>query len=104
MRIRIRFIAGQGQEAEAGRVASWTVTFVRDGPRPTEVGDRLGLVLRAELEPAPEDSLLLRGPLSDPVSGKLHSLTARVLDGRLVSLTAFDEPPEWLDAPVTEER
>ncbi|HKK08706.1 MAG TPA: hypothetical protein VKA44_07460 [Gemmatimonadota bacterium] len=38
---------------------------------------------------------LLRRPLPDP-GGEDASLTATVRAGRIVALTAFDEPPDWL--------
>ena len=96
-RLRIRLAPDRGPRPGSERVASWTVTFRRDGPLPTEVAASLGLCLQDELEAAPGESHLLRCPLPGPESGDLHSLTARVANGRLVELTAFDEPPEWLD-------
>ncbi len=38
----------------------------------------------------------LRMPLPDE-SGRIHTLTALKRGGRIVSVSAFDEPPEWLD-------
>jgi hypothetical protein len=95
MRLRIRLAPKRGSQAGSERVVSWTVTFLQGGPRPTDVAASLGLSLHDEFEPVPKDPCLLRCPLSDPGSGDLHSLTARVEEGRLVELTAFDEPPEW---------
>ncbi len=96
-RLRIRLAPDRGHHPDAERVASWTLTFYRDGPLPTEVAASLGLCLQAELEATPSDSSLLRCPLPSGTSGDVHSLTARVANGRLTELTAFDEPPEWLD-------
>ena len=103
VRLRIRLTPDRDARAGSERVGSWTVTFRRGGPPPREVAASLGLSLQDELRPTPEDTRLLRCPLPDPVSGGLHSLTARLREGRLVELTAFDEPPEWLDLTVADE-
>lgn len=102
-RLRIRLGRDRRPGADSERVASWTMTFRRDGPRPGEVTKLLGLRVEDGFEPLPSDRGLLRCPITDPVSGDLHSLTARVRGGRLVELTAFDEAPDWLDPRLIEE-
>lgn len=103
-RLRVRLTYGDHSQADSPHVASWTIAFHRSGPRPEEATHTLGLSLGGDLESTPEDPLLLRCPITDPVSGARHSLTARVRDGRLVELSAFDEPPEWLDERTIEDR
>lgn len=81
---------------DAGRVASWTATFRRNPPGSTEeAARRLGIQGLALAPPRP-GAPLLRASLPDPATGSIHSLTARRRGGRLVQVTAFDEPPEWL--------
>lgn len=72
-------------------VRSWTVSFDRGFESLADALAALGL---------PEigtgaDPGSLRLPLTD-ARGRVHSLTADERAGRVRSITAFDEPPEWL--------
>lgn len=98
LRVRAR-PAGGGEE----RVASWTVTFPK-GPRSLrEAAEAVGLwPACAPDADARTAGPLLRRPLPHPETGALHSLTARVRAGRIVQMTAFDEPPDWLPADEAE--
>lgn len=79
------------------RVASWTVSFLDGAPSLRAAAERVGLwPACAPDEAAPFRGPLLRRPLPGPAGDAVHSLTATVRDGRVVGITAFDEPPEWL--------
>ncbi len=92
LRIRLRPGAGGGLE----RVRSWTGSFEPGFESLSSACRALGI---RPASPAPEDYLdeptVQRRALPDPRSGAQHTLTARWRGGRLRSLTAFDEPPDW---------
>lgn len=72
------------------RVRSWTVAWPAGF-------DTLGDALRAIGLPGSStvpDSGALRLPLPDG-AGRLHSLTASRREGRIRSISGFDEPPDW---------
>lgn len=97
LRIRIGPVPGRGT-----RVRSWTVNFERGQPTLEDACSALGIrpdpPHPADARPAGgpngRESLLRRG-YTDPRSGRIDSLTARTRGGAVVSVTAFDEPPEW---------
>lgn len=89
--------AGAPAEPEE-RVASWTASFAQSLPSLRAAAERVGLWPEIAPDETPAgDVPMLRRPLPDPESGAVHSLTAGVRDGRIFQLTAFDEPPEWLE-------
>lgn len=97
LRIRIGPIPGRG-----ARVRSWTVTFERGHPSLEAACSALGIrpdpAHPADGRPArsPEGTAgFLRRGYTDRRSGRVDSLTARMKGGAVVSVTAFDEPPEW---------
>jgi hypothetical protein len=81
-----------------GRVASWTATFTTGHATLEKASRALGLWPAAVPDHVAETSAarLIRRPLSCPPCGQDHSLTATVRAGRIVGLSVFDEPPEWL--------
>lgn len=85
---------GNGTAPGVQRIASWTATFRRPPGSTEELASRLGIPV-AGLAPAAPGAPLLRAPLPDPETGALHSLTVLRRGGRLVQVTAFDEPPDW---------
>jgi hypothetical protein len=101
-RLRIRLVS-DGAGAREERVASWTLTYRTPWLRPEEAARSLRLNLTGDLRLV-GDSELRRCALADPVSGQVHSLTATTVGGRLRELTAFDEPPEWVEPPTAEKR
>lgn len=82
-------------------VRSWTATF---GPGHASFEAACAAV---GVTPAPADApdagppardsgpRLIRRPLPDAETSRVHSLTAHARAGRIRSLTAFDEPPDW---------
>lgn len=86
-------------ESPDARVASWTASFPAGEASLRAAAERLGMWPDCAPDAAPAQRRgLLRRPLPGGRGG-LHSLTATVRGGRVVQLTAFDERPEWLDAP-----
>lgn len=88
-------------EAEAGggapRVASWTATLESGRASLRAAAGALGLWpdVAPDCEARGREPLIRR-PLEDPVDGGRHSMTATVQRGRIVQVTVFDEPPDWL--------
>lgn len=89
------------EEDEAGggsRVASWTATFESPPSSLRAAAGRLGLWPEVAPDAAPgTGESMIRRPLGADGDGPVHSLTAAVRDGRIVQVTAFDEPPDWTD-------
>lgn len=108
--IRLRIRCGPGAspvardpdaagESPDARVASWTASFPGGEAGLRAAAERVGLWPDCAPDASPTGGHgLLRRPLPDGRGG-LHSLTATVRGGRVVQLTAFDEPPEWLPVP-----
>lgn len=102
----LRFSAGgvslrvRCEPAPAGgapAVASWTATFAPGRSSLRSAAETLGLWPAAAPDrDAAEAGPLIRRPLPDPSVDRVHSLTATVRAGRIVQVTAFDEPPDWL--------
>ncbi len=101
--VRVRLAAAEGGPHV---VRSWTVTFdpgrasleiacdaVGVTPAPGDASDTIGPHV------APGGASLIRRPLPDGASAATRSLTARLRAGRIHSLTAFDEPPDWRRDP-----
>ncbi len=114
VRVRCRTMRGEGgamderdrvqrassPEDPGERVASWTASFEDALPSLRAAAERVGLWPDCAPDEVPaRDVPMLRRPLPDRETGAVHSLTAGVRDGRIFQLTAFDEPPEWLEAP-----
>lgn len=100
VRVRIRARDDGGGEE---RVASWTATFAEGRGSLREATERLGLWPRCAPDArASEAGPLLRRPLPEDDGSAVHTLTARVRAGRIVQVTAFDEPPDWLEEPPSE--
>jgi hypothetical protein len=80
------------------RVASWTLDLSPGARSLRDAAERVGLWPDCAPDEKPDaDVGLLRRPLPGPVGPAAYSLTAAVREGRIVQLTAFDEPPDWLD-------
>ncbi len=99
--LRIRCTAtdsGDAQGESGERVASWTVSFVHGYPSLREALERLGLwpACAPDQVPRAEDRMFRRA-LPDPDGEATYSLTAGIRDARIVQVTAFDEPPDWLN-------
>lgn len=80
------------------RVSSWTATFGHPPASLRAAAERVGLW--PELEPdadVPAGGGMIRRPLPADGVGAVHSVTAAVRDGRIVQMTAFDEPPDWTE-------
>ena len=76
---------------------SWSLAF-REAYDTLDAACRaLGLRPAVEVDPPRDVETLARRPLPDPATGKIHSLTAVRRDGVIWSLTAFDEPPDWVE-------
>lgn len=89
--------SGEGAGPDAPRVVSWTATF-REGHRSLRsAASAVGLWpdCAPDARASAAGDPLIRRPLPDPGGGRPASLTAAVRNGRVVSITAFDEPPEW---------
>lgn len=80
------------------RVASWSATFAEGHPTLRDAAATLGLWpdCAPDRKAAAAEAPLLRRPLPDPGGDAVHSLTATVRGGRIVQVTVFDEPPDWL--------
>jgi len=100
--LRLRLETG----SEAAVVRSWTVTFRPGQPSFEGACEAVGV------RPSPGDDLdgtgrrrgasgpgMIRRRLPDASTARIHSLTARTRAGRIRSLTAFDEPPDWRPGP-----
>lgn len=93
LRLRIRCSDG-----DAHRVASWTASFptghstLRAAARVLSLWPAAGPDEVAGASGAP----LIRRALACPACAEAHSLTATVRSGRIMQLSVFDEPPEWL--------
>jgi len=80
------------------RVASWTVNFANGYASLREALEELGLWPAAAPDRVPRaGDRMFRRALPDPEGGPTYSLTAAIRDMRIVQITAFDEPPEWLN-------
>ncbi len=99
LRVRIR----ADTPRTAGRARSWTLSFASGYPSLRKALDAFGLKVAEpdggqladrDAEPPLQEGLIRR-VLSE--GGVTHSLTALVRGGRIQGVTAFDEPPEWLD-------
>ncbi len=99
LRVRLRADAPE----TAGRARSWTLSFETGYPSLRQALDALGLEVAEpgggglpgrDAEP-PRREGLIRRVLADGETA--HSLTATVRGGRIRGVTAFDEPPDWLD-------
>lgn len=77
------------------RVASWTLSLPGGAISLREVTEPVGLWPACAPDATASDQPLLRRRLPDPEGGPDRSLTASVRGGRIVALTAFDEPPDW---------
>jgi len=82
------------------RVASWTLNLPGGTSTLREAAEPAGLwpACAPDAEAAGADatgSSLLRRRLPGPEGSTDRSLTATVRGGRIVALTAFDEPPDW---------
>jgi len=86
--LRVRTDAG-------GRVASWTLALAEGAATLRQVAEPTGLWPACAPDGIPEREPVLRRHLPDPSGGPDRTLTATVRGGRLVALTAFDEPPDW---------
>lgn len=92
-------------------VRSWTVTFGPGHASFEAACDAVGVTpaaadARDEHDAGPpvdaSGPRLIRRPLPDTAGPRVHSLTAHARAGRIRSLTAFDEAPDWRaagDAP-----
>jgi hypothetical protein len=80
-----------------GRVASWTLSVPGGAVSLREVAEPVGLWpdCAPDATAATAGRPLLRRRLHDPEGGPDRSLTASIRGGRIVALTAFDEPPDW---------
>ncbi len=78
-------------------MASWTLGLSPGALTLREAAEPVGLwPACAPDAPAAGAGLpLLRRRLPDPEGGADRSLTASIRGGRIVALTAFDEPPDW---------
>lgn len=95
LRLRLRGTAG-GDEPT---VRSWTLDLEEGAEDLPSLLERLGVRPTGPVDDAPAaGGGLLRCPLAS-TSGPA-SLTARVLEGRITSITAFDEAPDWLPEPL----
>lgn len=90
--LRVRCERREGSD----RVASWTASFEDPPASLRAAAERLGLW--PELAPdagGAEAGSMIRRPLRSADGEAVHSVTAAVRDGRVVQVTAFDEPPDW---------
>lgn len=80
------------------RVASWTATFTTARASLREAALAVGLwpMAAPDEEGGSVRAPLIRRPITCPISGVIHSLTATVRDGRITQISVFDEPPDWL--------
>ena len=90
----LRLRARPRRPGASARIRSWTATFRHGFDTLADALRALGLE-----EPAPPPGVL-RLPLRD-AAGRVHSLTASTRDGRVRSVSGFDEPPEWDTPPMT---
>lgn len=92
IRLRLESVA-----AVRALVRSWTVTFAPARDSLEDACDAVGVTPAAgdSLDALPSAAGMIRRPLPDAATGGVHSLTARARAGRVRSLTAFDEPPDW---------
>ena len=75
-------------------VRSWTLELRDGGAELRPLLERLGLRPAGAVESAPgAEGRLLRCAISSPAGEA--SVTAAVLAGRIASVTAFDEAPDW---------
>jgi hypothetical protein len=79
------------------RVASWTLSLPGGASTLREAAEPAGLwpACAPDAEADATGSPLLRRRLPGPEGSTDRSLTATVRGGRIVALTAFDEPPDW---------
>lgn len=92
-----------GVVAAPSLVRSWTVTFATARDSLEDACDAVGVTPAAgdSLDAFPAAPGMLRRPLPDAATGRVYSLTARARAGRIRSLTAFDEPPDWRSGEET---
>jgi hypothetical protein len=80
---------------EDARVASWTLTLPQGTATLRAAAEPVGLWPACAPDGSPGDAPLLRRRLPSPAGRPDHTLTATVREGRVIALTAFDEPPDW---------
>lgn len=100
--LRLRLAPVQGSVPVA---RSWTAAF-EPGHISLDAACRAVGVTPAPGDAPDDDSAserpgggMLRRPLHDSSAARIHSLTAHTRGGRVRSLTAFDEPPDWRSGP-----
>ncbi|WP_419163183.1 hypothetical protein [Candidatus Palauibacter sp.] len=95
----VRLRARSERPGAPARIRSWTVAFLH-GFDTVE-----GAMRAAGLPPPASRAGAGAGPLRLPLSdgaGRLHSLTASLRDGRIRSISGFDERPDWCDPGMDE--
>lgn len=91
---RLRVRLSSSSSATEPVVRSWTFEPAAGGSDLTRLLSRLGIVAAGVIDGAPESAgRLLRCELAD--ERVPASLTARLRDGSISSITAFDEAPDW---------
>ena len=85
------------ESGDANRCVSWTAVFP-DGLRLlSEAAGLVGLwpLVQPDENADEVEAPLIRRRLSMPGRAMVHSFTAAIRNGRIVSVSAFDEAPDW---------
>jgi len=85
------------RSGDAARCASWTAVFPGGFRMLSEAATVVGLwpQVHPDEDAAGVTAPLIRRRLDRPEPGAPQSFTATVRDGRIVGVSAFDEPPDW---------
>jgi len=93
---RLRLRGGSPGVASASTIRSWTLDLTEGFPDLPAALEAFGLRATSPIE-AP--SVAAGGMLRCEICARQRpaSLTARIAAGRVVALSAFDEPPDWIE-------
>ena len=86
------------RSGDVSRCASWTAVFPRGIRTLSEAAGLVGLwpQVKPDEDASDVDAPLIRRRLAGPDGDLAHSFTAGIRNALIVSVSAFDEEPDWV--------